>query len=53
LRISVFYRPLTNSPQIDASLGRVVVQSSYWLMQLRDRLDEAKSRRRDKKREVA
>ncbi len=27
-------------------LGRVGVQSSYWMMQLRDRLDEAKSRRR-------
>lgn len=31
--------------------GRVGVQSSYWMMQLRDRLDEAKSRRRQEKRE--
>lgn len=31
--------------------GRLGVQSSYWMMQLRDRLDEAKSRRRQRKRE--
>lgn len=31
--------------------GRLGVQSSYWMMQLRDRLDEEKSRRRQEKRE--
>ena len=33
--------------------GRLGVQSSYWMMQLRDRLDEAKSRRREEERESA
>jgi len=28
--------------------GRVGVQSSYWMMQLRDRIDEARSRKREK-----
>lgn len=35
------------------AFGRVGVQSSYWMMQLRDRLDEAKSRRRQEERERA
>ena len=31
--------------------GRLGVQSSYWMMQLRDRLEEAKSRRRQEEKE--